>query len=350
MDRIALSNRLKGMSDIFVEGSPYKRELNAMAYVISNTPDEKFQAILNPGYDADKPASVESNEYVEARFPLMQDNRGPDSMGLRQQARKRLLSPSVSGRPGKIRDLAQFMLAAADKLSPTAISKIENIVKGEMESQPSAWNEQEVEEGITVGSPARAASEEVASDGGYWNVDASNAVLSNLLRDVTGMDKSICCDTGRKLTPEQTPDGKHKGTPKKPSTLTSEQTPDQEDVLESDIVKKSQGAVKKEAKEDKNEGSTEAQKKHEERAKAKAESLEEKAKQQAEQAAKDPDKSQEYAGEAAKSLEKAEKAEKSIEASGLPTTIEAEGIELTAPMEDVQMSDEEKSKLEQLFA
>jgi len=78
-------------------------------------------------------------------------------------------------------------------------------------------------------------SKEASEEGLYWNREASDLVIANLVKEVTGAI----------LTKVQTPDGDKKAT--KPSTLKEEQTPAIKDVLDSDMVKKSHGAVKKEA-------------------------------------------------------------------------------------------------------
>lgn len=78
-------------------------------------------------------------------------------------------------------------------------------------------------------------SKEASEEGLYWNREASDLVIANLVKEVTGAI----------LTKVQTPDGDKKAT--KPSTLKEEQTPAIKDVLNSDMVKKSHGAIKKEA-------------------------------------------------------------------------------------------------------
>ncbi|MCX7914292.1 MAG: hypothetical protein N2511_06885, partial [Thermodesulfovibrionales bacterium] len=83
----------------------------------------------------------------------------------------------------------------------------------------------------------------------YWNREASELVQQSLLREIVGMDKPVCCDTGRHLTEEQIPDGTHKGIPEKPDTLTKKQTPDISKSIKSNMVDKSRGEIRKDAKE-----------------------------------------------------------------------------------------------------
>lgn len=92
-----------------------------------------------------------------------------------------------------------------------------------------------------------------------WNEKAASMVKSKL---ASAFKKAgdVGIDTGRpdavsqaKLTPEQTPDGSHnqgtlKGMPEEtPAALTKEQTPDQKEVLTSDMVSKSEKGEKEAA-------------------------------------------------------------------------------------------------------
>jgi hypothetical protein len=188
-----------------------------------------------------------------------------------------------------------------------------------------------------------------SSDGMFWNKEASEAIQSYLLKDVLGMDKAICCDTGRKLEKDQIPDGTHSG--EKAPTLKPEQTPDQKDVLDSGIVEKSHGKVQKEAgsiegpgvpdgtgpnkdnpecpknkeKEDKSAATTQ-----EVKDKAKEEALKKLQKAQAEK-------------------EQAEKAKKDKDANEELEASLSEGIELSSPMDDVVLDANEQNELSKLF-
>jgi hypothetical protein len=179
--------------------------------------------------------------------------------------------------------------------------------------------------------------------GMFWTKDASDAILNNLVRDVVGMDKSICCDTGRKLEKNQVPDGTHDGD--KAKTLKPEQIPDQKDVLDSGIVEKSHGKVRKEA------GALEEMKEQKaEKAEEKSEKLEEKAKEHAEQAAKTLDKAKEQEAKAEKSEQEAEKSEKAEDDKDDKQANIVDGIELGPVMEDVTLDAAEAQKLSNLFA
>jgi hypothetical protein len=81
----------------------------------------------------------------------------------------------------------------------------------------------------------------------YWTREASELIKDNLVREIVAMDKSVCCDTGRKLTKNQIPEGVHEKVPQKPDTLKNKQTPDISKSIKSDMVKKSKGEIRKEA-------------------------------------------------------------------------------------------------------
>lgn len=240
MDRIALSKRLEGLSDVFASATPIARDLKAMSYVLANMNDESFGTILNPSYTSDAvEASVEQ--------PAVEEKTASDAVG------------------------------------------------------------------------------------SYWTKAASAAVLNNLVRDVVGTDKSICCDTGRHLEKVQTPDGEKAA--KKPATLKEEQTPSIKESLNSGIVEKSHGKVQKEAgmnqKVNTNHNNPGTSKKDEK------------------------DASLEVAKEAAKVAQPAEKkVEDKVEAKKEEkeaTVLNTEGIEMTPTMDDVEMSSDEAANLSKLF-
>jgi hypothetical protein len=229
--------------------------------------------------------------------------------------------------------------------------------------------------------------------GMFWNKDASKAVVDNLLRDVVGMNKSVCCDTGRKLEKGQVPDDKHAGLPEKPSTLKPEQTPDGSSTIKTDMVAKSKGAVQKEAgskkgpgipdgtgpgkdspkckvnkeeKEEKEASLEDIKKKKKEQEdvrvkkdlealkKAKksekkaseddAEKKEEEAEELVEEAQEDLEEAQEGLGEAKEKLEEAKEEEKEAAVSSVFA-----GIELTASMDECELDAAEAAKLSRLL-
>jgi hypothetical protein len=177
------------------------------------------------------------------------------------------------------------------------------------------------------------------------------------------MNKTICCDSGRHLEKNQIPDGTHSG--EKAKNLKPEQTPDQKDVLNSDIYAKSKKTpLRKEA-------ASEEEEKKDEKKEEKAATLEDIKKMQVEKekekGEKAEDKAEKKTEETGKALEEAKKSkEKSKEkAESIPedkppedkppedkkeaTSCEIEGIELSAPMEEANLDAAEAAKLSKLF-
>lgn len=251
MDRIALSKRLEGLSDVFASATPIARDLKAMAYVLANMNDASFGTILNPSYT---PEAVEAS--VE---------------------------------------------------------------------QPAA---PVVEE--------KTASEAVGS---FWTKAASAAVLNNLVRDVVGMNKSVCCDTGRHLDKVQMPDGDKKA--EKPAQLKDDQTPSIKESLKSGIVEKSHGKVQKEAAESKDAGMNAVVNKSENYPPAGFVKKDEGLPTDKEAAKVQPaDKKVVEDKEVKKDVKKEEKE---------ATVLNTEGIEMNPTMDDVEMSSEEAANLSKLF-
>lgn len=215
MDRLALSQRIKGMSEVFASSNPISQDLAAMSYVLEHMSDEKFANILNKEYTAD----------------------------------------------------------VAEQSSET---------------------------------PKQASKEDTSM---YWNKEASDAIKTYLLKDVVGMDKSICCDTGRHLDKEQMPDATKKQ--EKPATLKEEQTPKLSESLDSKIVEKAKAAkpVNKEA------GKL---------PKALKEKMEE-------------------------MRAKRNKSENDREATIDDSVLSSEGVELVAPMNETKLSSEDEELLSKLF-
>lgn len=183
MDRIALAKRLEGLSSVFASETPFNRDLKAMSYVLSKLSDEKFASILANDFNPD--------------VGIMEDIGACDVM-----------APETPPEDKKVLIIKTPSNEEAAVMSAEATDK---------------------------------------TAGMYWNKESSEAVVDYLLRDVVGMNKSVCCDTGRKLEADQVPDGSHKGVPEKPNTLKPEQTPDIAASLDTDMVSKSRGAVRKEA-------------------------------------------------------------------------------------------------------
>ena len=278
MNRIALAERLGGLSKVFASHTPFYRELAAMAYVLNKMDDDKFKTTLAGDFAEGLPAKECTCEKEEEAMPVEQNAVVPEE-----------------GAPEII------------------------VVKKEEENPMS----------------------EAKDSGMFWSKAASKAVVDNLLRDVVGMDKSICCDTGRKLDKEQIPDGTHAGVPEKPATLKTEQTPNIAPVIESKIVEKSHGKVEKEAS-TKNAGIEEIEKKKVEEHSEKADEETEKAQELTEKADKALEKAKEHD-------EKAKEHAENISDKEVEANITVEGLELTASMDDITLSDKEASELSKIF-
>jgi DNA-directed RNA polymerase subunit RPC12/RpoP len=228
MDRIALSERFEGLAGIFSDESKIAIDLRAMAHVLREANDESFTQILNPKFSSEEVEAKEDKEailkgvapHVETKVPGSQRPRNLIPRKLTDQEKADLFDEMSKGGFGQ--QAKKFLSDMLEKMQQGGMSK------GATEEVESSEESQEVVDN-------------------YWNKEANDAVAQNLLRNIMGMEKSICCDTKRKLTPDQTPDGKHGGVPKTPETLKKDQTPDQVDDLDSNMVEKSKGKVKKEA-------------------------------------------------------------------------------------------------------
>jgi len=282
MNRLALSQRIKGLSEVFASESPMGQDLSAMAYVLDNMSEEKFANILNKEYSTDK-------EAVELG----------GGFGVTKSA------PSITReRAKRLRDL---------NLNPEQKKVIEEVFEVTIPESTVTP--------ITTPSTAPANLPKLASEEGdmemYWNKEASEAVQSYLLKDVIGMDKAVCCDTGRKLDKEQMPDATKKQ--EKPATLTEEQTPKLSESLDSDIVSKAEKAkpVNKEASEEKEAGKAPTCKKC----------------------------GKPFIGKKGETCV----CKKEKDASEEESLISSEGIELTTPMSDVKLSSEDEDQLSKLF-
>lgn len=351
MDRIALSKRIGGLADVFANDSQMKSELLAMSRALELMPDEKFATILNEGFDADEPmASQESDASVRgygvAKTP---PKAQPYSLG-RQHA-----EPSFEPRD-PAEGWARMKSDPASQLQ-TLLSdpKVQQAVKANPQLAQMVKSASEEEEDVSD-----EAAPETGGTANSWSREATDAVIRNLVGDVLGkeaMDKVQCCDTNAHLTKEQTPDGEKKA--EKPSTLKPEQTPEVDESLDTDMYSKSKGEVRKEASKDAAEETksedvaeeevieepapkpkedeaevSKAQEQRKERKEEKAEEKEEEATKGAEQAA-----------EALKELGKMKK-----EASDQSETLtEFAGIELTAPMADVELTENDVDTLGKLF-
>jgi hypothetical protein len=310
MDRIALAKRLESLSSVFASHTPYNRDLRAMAYVLNKMADDKFTSIL-------------SGDFTQEEVEACMCGKGPGSP----------LS--------KIIPMGEPMLEEAQPADePVLVIKTEG--------------------GIPMSAEA---TEKTA--GMFWCKEASKSVVDNLLRDVVGMNKSVCCDTGRHLDKPQVPDGTHDG--EKAPTLKPEQTPEMAEVLKSDMVAKSHGKVEKEAgkapdiaekmkakKEKADKEKLEKDVKELKKGKKASEDSDEKAEQAAEkmedEAQKDVEKAKEQLEKAEEKLEEAKKVEEKAESEEKDATSSIiDGIELMASMDEVELDANEAAELSKLF-
>lgn len=225
MDRIALSERIEGLAGVFSSESKIAIDLKAMAHVLREADDDSFTKILNPKFSSEE---VEAEEDKDAAALMVPPQEPAQRYDQKAKGVKRDLSPEE----------AKAQLEEWIKQGRPMAKKVVDYI-GDLMSKGGPMKTADEEEEISTG-----ASEAVEN---YWSREANDAVAQNLLRNVLGMEKSVCCDTKRKLTPDQTPDGKHSGVPSRPATLKPDQTPDQVDDLDSNMVEKSRGKVQKEA-------------------------------------------------------------------------------------------------------
>jgi len=358
MDRIALSKRIGGLADVFANGSPIRRELEAMSYALEHMADERFATILNEGYEADKESTVRG---FGTGLPVQKPEF---AVGEKARMQRQVGAPDVP-----VFEPKDLKAAWEALMSDPQVAKIVN-------SKPAlqqAMKEASAMLGIDIEKP----------EGNTWSREASEAVVRNLLTDVLGkeaMEKAVCCDTHRHLDKKQMPDAEKKQ--EKPATLTDEQTPKLSEALNSDMYKKSQGAVRKEATEGTSKEAARKKKvdiaaepaaepapapapeapKDEKPAPAPApeapKSEEPKevpvAKQKAaERAEQKVEKTQEEAKEqaegTAKALEKLDEMTQKTAAQQPDAMLTFDGIELGEPMAEVELTDEDKTNLGKLF-
>ena len=296
MDRTAIAKRLEGLSKVFASGTPYHRDLKAMAEVLTKVEDEKFKTILSSEFTPDVDASEDIMKMIAVLTP---------------EQKKKVKQVVTEAEP--VQAPAQVPMGAP--------------VKQTAFDQP--------RQNVLVAS--------TESTGMFWSKEASEAVLNNLVRDVVGMDKSICCDTKRHLDKGQVPDGTHNG--EKASNLKPEQTPDQKDVLDSGIVEASHGKVRKEAAEESEACDDKAKKDAEDKeAAAAAESAAAKAKKEKEEAA-----AKKKAKETAETVADLKKDKDASVVEDKEAALD-DSFELGSPMDDVTLDAAEQDKLSKLFA
>lgn len=222
MNKIALAERLEGYSKVFATGCPISVDLMAMGKALRNMSEEKFASIIESGYEAD-----EIMEQVESG--LLPSAKAPGEYSREQALRSK--SPKVE----KAKSILDTMTPAERDVLFSEL--------GWDETKLSKMGSEEDEQNKDSQKPY--SGEKMVGE--KWSKEASAAILQNLVRDVTGMNKSICCDTNRELTKEQMPDAEKKQ--QTPSSLKPDQIPEQSENLDSDMVAKAKKAkpVNKEA-------------------------------------------------------------------------------------------------------
>ncbi len=327
MDRIALSKRIEGLSSVFTANTPYQLELLAMSTALNKMKDEKFASILDASYTEDAAFTGRFPGSGAGHTPVAPAYTSTKPLNVQDAHAMALKLEEMAGKPGIGEQIMSFITGKkAPVIAPVAPHSVAPVAPHSVAHTMSAEASDE-----TLGS--------------YWNREASEAVINNLLKDVCGMDKSTCCDTKRHLDKEQIPDASHAGLPMKPATLQTKQTPDLEKVLDSNMLAESKKTpLKREASEEKKE------EKQEEKPAVVEESA--KAEKEEQKVEKLEDKALDLIQEAVKVLEdakekeeKAEKAEHDKDA----TCFDFDGIELTAGMEDVELSADDADKLSKLF-
>jgi hypothetical protein len=308
MDRIALSNRIKGLSEVFASDNEIAQDLGAMAYVLANMSEEKFASIVNPGIDnGEKEAAGIPFSMSPAKQPsVVAPEVGKLNDNLKDEVLGKMIEMLNSGmNPSQIKSEVKKMAPALMSGEPTP-NKVPTMVQASEDS-------------------------ECEMVGMYWNKAASNAVADALLKDVVGMDKSICCDTKRHLDKEQMPDSEKKQ--ETPSTLKGEQIPVNKENLDSGIVEKAKAAkpVNKQAGSEEGPGKPDGTgpcKDTTECPNSDKAAVEESVEDTGKSSAEDSDKDASLTEEA---------------------SVQSEGVELTAPMSDAKCSSDEEAELNKLF-
>lgn len=347
MDRTVLSKRLAGLSEVFASGSNFGEDLKAMSYVLENMPEEKYSQLVNADYQEEKEAWFQA--------PM----QGPDRSRMKREQimeqRKKSPGGAAYTPEQKVVKLDEMIQEEKDPAIISMLKKIKERVQKAVAPMTVA------PEGVQAMGGEYAMDGEYAAGEGetmgmYWNREASNAVQQNLLRDVLGMDKSICCDTNQKLEKKQMPDGEKKA--EKPATLKDEQTPDVGESLDSDMdkkvkdqeIRKEAGSVKGPGKPD-GTGPYSGKEECPMSKKEKEENVEamgcgkKEATEEIEAANKDYEKEPGRQPQEEGDIEEKHEEKSAVDDSVLV----AEGIELNAPMEDVVLAGEEEDTLSKLF-
>ena len=327
MDKTVLANRFDGYSRIFASDHPIGIDLKAMADTLRKMPEEKFAKIVDAGYEEDAFMQTPSAPAPGAQF------QGIGKVPTSTPGGIKSVYPGMKGEQGKMN---------AERA--TSVGQKVGIPSDKMQKFLSEYEKADSAEVAAAGAPAA----------DPWSKYAADAVAQNLVRDVLGMNKSICCDTGRHITKEQTMDGKKAPELKnvRPTSedtgraLTPEQVPDIGEKLESDIYKKSKGAVVDVTKKLATTTEETPDAKAAEPQEVKKEEKDAKEVDPKETAKKVEEMEKEKAKAEAKSKSRPDKEATEVEA----TSLVAEGIEFDNVMQDqIDISSPEIQKLSSLF-
>jgi hypothetical protein len=231
MDKIALANRFEGFSKVFAENTPISVDLKAMSSALKGMSDEKFASIVNADYE---------KEAATGFFPGMQS--GPSSPSFNRP------QPAIGG-PKNVPTDPAFEFPNQGKL--TQIATQTGVPVEKLQKILSLFNPASAK----LASEEKTSSEKTSEGKDSWTKEAFDHIANNLVRDIVGMNKTQIENTGRHLDKKQMPDAAKAPELKnvRPTeqdtgrALTPEQVPSQEEYLNSDMYKKSKGAVRKEA-------------------------------------------------------------------------------------------------------
>lgn len=352
MNKIALAERLEGYSKVFASECPLAIDLVAMGKALRDMSDEKFASIVDAAFEADKEA-----DYVGQVAPKYVPHGRVQTPGMRNRQKYQDM-----GKPGEkaVMNLIDRAGDGDEKAQAEIMNRLTKSAMGEVY----AAEDKEAGQNAKCQKAQYKASDKPVNDkaaGENWSKEASAAVLNALVRDVTGMNKEVCCDTKQELTKEQMPDGEKKA--EKPSTLTDDQTPDVAEALDTNMVAESNKApLKKEAASEAQERAREnfkkmiqkKKKQGEQGEKSAQESQHEKAEKSAAKGGRAAErararKEEQEKAEQKKRLEKVEEAQKGAEAASEDQTVVAEGFEFEASIQDIEINPEEQKKLASLF-
>ena len=329
MDKMVLANRFDGYSRIFASDHPIGIDLKAMAETLRKMPEEKFAKIIDAGYEEDSAAEDKKDKeafLMTPHKPISQPGQPGSRSSITPGGKITPTDPSFQFGGSKMVPMSAIMTTF--KPTPEQIQKLEAL------ASPATAEVEATGAGMTADP---------------WTKSAADHVAQNLVRDVLGMNKSICCDTGRHITKEQTMDG-HKAPETKnvrPTSedtgraLTPEQIPSIAEKLNSDMYKKSKGSIEGVTKKLATEETPDAKAAEPQEVKEK-----EAKKMDPEETAKKVEKMEkDKAKEEAKAKSRPEKEEEK-EANVLV----AEGIEFDNVMQDnIDMDSPEIKKLSSLF-